>query len=186
METKMAFYRNMPIRLFKTILVLFSVYLIILIPEFWALKGVAMEHHAFMDYLVIVATAPCMLLLMHAMLYTEDYQMEDYLKMLFGIWTVYFFFGLSNFRWLLPIVSLIAAFIIFYTTYYRYEKNMEVEGIEWRAERQRLNAWSWTRVPKNEIEPKKSSLHRTLNFLTSDFQLPNHSLHPQPLTFFFM
>ncbi|MBS1668272.1 MAG: hypothetical protein JST58_12925 [Bacteroidetes bacterium] len=130
METKMAFYRNMPIRLFKTILVLFAVYLIILIPEFWALKGVAMEHQAFKDYFIMAATAPCMLLLMHVMLYTEDYQMEDYLKMLFGIWTVYFFFGLSNFRWLLPIISLVAAFIIFYTTYYKYEKNMEVEGIE--------------------------------------------------------
>jgi bacteriorhodopsin len=94
------------------------------------LKGIALQHHAFGDYAVLLFTAPCMLLMMHALLYTDDFRMKDYLKMLFGVWIIFFFLGLSQLRWLLASISLAASFIIFYSLYYKYEKKMTVKGLE--------------------------------------------------------
>lgn len=130
MEIRFSFYRNMPVKLVVTILTLLAVYFVILIPELWAMKGIALQHHAFGDYSVLLVTAPCMVLMMHALLYTDDYRMRDFLKILSGVWVVFFFFGLSQFRWLLAPISLAVSFILFYSSYYKYEKKMTVKGVE--------------------------------------------------------
>jgi hypothetical protein len=130
METKMSFYRNLPVKPLTTVLSLLGVYVIVLIPELWALKGVAIEQHAITNYIWMVLTGPCMLLLLHCLLYTEDMKMEGYLQLLFGVFIVSFFFSFSSNRWLLPIISLGMAIFIFFSSYYRYEKNTEVEGLE--------------------------------------------------------
>ena len=130
METKMSFYRNLPARPLATLLSLLGVYIIILIPEIWALKGVAIQQHAVMNYTWMILTGPSLLLLLHCLLYTEDMKMEGFLQLLFGVWIVTLFFSLSSNRWLLPLICLGMAIFIFFTSYYRYEKNTEVEGLE--------------------------------------------------------
>jgi hypothetical protein len=130
METKMSFYRNMPVKPVATLLSLLGVYVIVLIPEIWALKGVAIEQHAIVNYIWMILTGPSLLLLLHCLLYTEDMKMEGFLQLLFGVWIVTIFFSLSSNRWLLPMICLGMAVIIFFTSYYRYEKNTEVIGLE--------------------------------------------------------
>jgi hypothetical protein len=129
-ESQLFFYRNMPVPLLKTIIQLFAVYIVILIPELWALKGIIEVQKTFSNYPVMAATAPSLLLLIHSLLYTEDFTMEEVLKMLFGVWIVCFFLGLSDFRWLVPVSCFVLAIIVFYTCYYRYEKNTTVDGLE--------------------------------------------------------
>jgi hypothetical protein len=130
METKMSFYRNLPVKPLSTLLSLLGVYIIILIPEIWALKGVAIEQHAPIDYVWMILTGPSLLLLLHCLLYTDDMKMEGFLQLLFGVWIVTIFFSLSSNRWLLPLICLGMAVIIYFTSYYRYEKNTEVEALE--------------------------------------------------------
>ncbi len=130
METNMSFYRNLPVKPMATLLSLLGVYIIVLLPEIWALKGVAIEQHAVMNYVWMILTGPAMLLLLHCLLYTEDMKMEGFLQLLFGVWIVMMFFSLSSNRWLLPLICLGMALFIFFTNYYRYEKNTEVEGLE--------------------------------------------------------
>jgi hypothetical protein len=130
METKMSFYRNLPVKPLTTLLSLLGVYSIVLIPELWALKGVAIQQHAVTNYLWMVLTGPAMLLLLHCLLYTEDMKMEGFLQLLFGVFIVSFFFSFSSNRWLLPVICLCMAVFIFFISYYRYEKNTEVEGLE--------------------------------------------------------
>jgi hypothetical protein len=130
LETKMSFYRNLPVRPISTLLSLLGVYIIVLLPEIWALKGVAIEQHAVRNYIWMILTGPSLLLLLHCLLYTEDMKMEGFLQLLFGVWVVSIFFSLSSDRWLLPLICLGMAIIIFFTSYYRYEKNTQVEGLE--------------------------------------------------------
>lgn len=130
METKMSFYRNLPVKPVATLLSLLSVYIVVLIPEIWALKGVAIQQHAVENYIWMVLTGPSLLLLLHCLLYTEDMKMEGFLQLLFGVWIVTLFFSLSSNRWLMPLIFLGMAVFIFFSSYYKYEKNMEVEGLE--------------------------------------------------------
>ncbi len=129
-ESKLRFYRNLPLRPFQTLLTLFFIYFLLLLPELWALKAVAVNQHQLIDFTCIVATGPAMLLLMHCLLYTGDMKMEGYLQLLFGIWIVSIFFSLSANRWLLPLICMAMSCIIFYMSYYRYEKNAEAEALE--------------------------------------------------------
>lgn len=129
-ETKIPFYRNLPVRPIITLLTLLGIYTIVLIPEIWALKGVAIQQHAIMDYVWMILTGPSLLLLLHCLLYTDDMKMEGFLQLLFGVWIVTLFFSLSSNRWLMPLIFLGMAVFIFFSSYYKYEKNMEVEGLE--------------------------------------------------------
>jgi len=130
LETKMCFYRNMPVKPLNTLFSLLGVYLVVLIPEIWALKGVAIQQQAVMDYIWMILSGPSLLLLLHCLLYTDDMKMEGFLQLLFGVWIVSLFFSLSSTRWLMPLIFLGMAVFIFFSSYYKYEKNMAIERLE--------------------------------------------------------
>jgi hypothetical protein len=130
LEREMGFYRNMPLKNWSVLLSLYFVYLILLLPEAWALLGVAVNQHNWSDYLWMIATGPSFLLLLHSLLYTEDMNMEEFLKLLFGVWVVFIFFSLSKNHWILPLISSVFAVIIFYMSFRSYEKDTGVEGVE--------------------------------------------------------
>lgn len=130
METRLSFFRNLPVRPLATLLSLLGVYTVVLIPELWALKGIIIQQHATGEYISMAFTGPCLLLLLHCLLYTEDMKMESFLQLLFGVWIVAIFFSLSANRWLLPLVCTAMSVFIFLNSYRQYEKNAETEGIE--------------------------------------------------------
>lgn len=128
-ERELRFYRNLPLKGMYTIISLLAVYLLLLLPEIWALRGVAVIQHRPVEYVWMILTGPALLLLLHCLLYTEDMKMEEFLKLLFGIWVVFIFFSLAN-HWLIPLTGLVFAPVIFFISYRQYEKEAEVEGIE--------------------------------------------------------
>jgi hypothetical protein len=130
MELKMSFFRNMPVKPVSTLFSLLGVYLVVLIPEIWALKGVAIQQHDIINYVWMILTGPALLLLLHCLLYTEDMKMEGFLQLLFGVWIVTIFFSLSSNRWMLPLICLGMAIFIFFNSYYAYEKKAEIESLE--------------------------------------------------------
>jgi len=129
-EKEMSFYRNMPVKRVTILGSLFLLYIILLLPEAWALLGLGINQHNWYDYLWMVATGPSVLLLLHSLLYSEDMTMEEFLKLLFGVWIVLLLFSLSKNHWLIAIACLALGVASFFITYYRYEKNAEAEGIE--------------------------------------------------------
>lgn len=130
MENDLYFYRNMPVSKWYTLLSLLGLYSIILIPEFWALKGIIFIQHDLIEYCWLLLTGPSVLLLIHSLLYSEDNKMEEFLALLFGIWVVFIFFSLSNNRWLMPAVGCVFGLVIFMMSYYRYEKKVDTEAGE--------------------------------------------------------
>lgn len=129
-EQDMSLYRNMPVKTPLLLLTLFLLYCILLLPEAWALLGVAINQHNWEEYGWMLLSGPGLLLLINSLLYTEDMNMEEFLKLLFGIWIVFILFSLSKNHWLIPLISIFFGCIIFLMSYRRYEKNMKVEGIE--------------------------------------------------------
>lgn len=128
-EQDMNLYRNMPVKTVTLLLTLFLLYCILLLPEAWALLGVAINQHNWQDYGWMLLTGPALLLLLNSLLYTEDMKMEEFLKLLFGIWIVFILFSLSKNHWLIPLICILFGSIIFLMSYRRYEKNTAVEGI---------------------------------------------------------
>jgi len=125
MENDLYFYRNMPVSKWYTLSSLLALYSILLIPEFWALKGIIFIQHNLSEYCWLLLTGPSVLLLIHSLLYSEDNKMEEFLALLFGIWVVFIFFSLSDNRWLMPAVGCVFGLVIFMVSYYRYEKKVD-------------------------------------------------------------
>lgn len=130
MENELYFYRNMPVSKWYTLLSLLALYSIMLIPEFWALKGIIFIQHDLKEYCWLLLTGPPVLLLIHSLLYSEDNKMEEFLALLFAIWVVFIFFSLSSNRWLMPAVGCVFGLVIFMVSYYRYEKKVDTEVSE--------------------------------------------------------
>lgn len=130
LESELSFYRNLPIQGFSTLLSLLGVYCILLLPEAWALRALIINKDNTGEYVWMMLTGPFLLLLLNSLLYTEDMKMEEFLKLLFGIWVVFVFFSLSRNHWLLPAICFVFAPVIFLMSYYKYEKNTEIEGLE--------------------------------------------------------
>jgi hypothetical protein len=130
MEAELGFYRNLPVKGLSTLLSLLGVYCILLLPEAWALRALIVSRDNAAEYIWMILTGPSLLLLLNSLLYTEDMKMEEFLKLLFGVWVVFVFFSLSRNHWLLPAICVIFSPIIFLMSYYKYEKNTEIEGLE--------------------------------------------------------
>jgi hypothetical protein len=120
-ETGLGFLRNMPFPIHKLLVSLLAVYTILLLPEIWALKSVAINQGQITDYIWLIIFGPCFLLLIHSLLYTEQQKLENYFGLLFGIWIVFVFFSLSSHRWLMTGFAAILTLVCFYTGYYRYQ-----------------------------------------------------------------
>ena len=127
-ETQLGICRNLPLKRFQILLTQLLVYCVLLLPETWALLGVAIQQQNWPAYGWMIASGPAILLTLYSLLYTENMKMEEFLKLIFGVWIVLIFFSLSSQRWLIPIVCTGFGTVVFYMSYYRYEKNMETEG----------------------------------------------------------
>jgi hypothetical protein len=128
MENELFFYRNLPVRRAYTLLSLLGIYCLLLIPEFWALKGIIFIQDDPVQYLWLLLTGPAVLLLIHSLLYSDDLKMEDFLALLFGIWVVFIFFSLSATKWLMPAIAGTIGAVVFCISYYRFEKKVDVDA----------------------------------------------------------
>jgi len=127
METELAFYRNLPVRSLITLAGLLAVYVIILLPEGWALRGLWVHQHHAGDYLWMILTGPLFLLLIHVLLYTENMGLKELLQLLFGVWIVFVLFSLSKQHWLLPAIGLFFSVLLFRLSYRGYETDSTVK-----------------------------------------------------------
>lgn len=130
LENEFSFYRNIPLSNLRVFGNLLLVYVLLCLPEFWALRGLGFLHHNWYTYLCMITSGPFILLLLHCLLYSDDMTMENYLPLLFGVCMVLFFFSFSENKWLVPAVAFSGSVVIFYTSFRKYERRSEVERLD--------------------------------------------------------
>jgi len=130
LENKLSFYRSLPIHPIKILISIFFYYVLLLIPEYWALRGVALLHHNSYEYFCILLAAPAILTLIHCLLYGDDLNMEGFLGLVFLLWIVFFFFGFTHTKWLVPVVAIAGCLIVFLLSFKGFEKNASIEKLE--------------------------------------------------------
>lgn len=129
-ENKLSLYRNLPLKSSSILLSLVLLYAVILIPEFWALRALIVVHHLIGEYGCMIFLAPALLTLLHVLLYTDDFNMDSYLSIVFLVWIVLFFSSFTQHKWFLPIAVSCGYCIVFYTSFRNYEKKPNVEKLE--------------------------------------------------------
>lgn len=129
-ENEMSFYRNMPLSYWKILSALFVLYLAIFLPEIWALRSLGFLHGYWYSYTCMIITGPLFLQLLHVLLYTDDMSLKNYIPLAMGVWLVFFFFSLSDNKWLVPAIALTGVIMVFFTSFKNFEKKAEVEKLE--------------------------------------------------------
>jgi hypothetical protein len=123
-ETRLTFYRAVPISLFKRFIQYAVFYMVILIPEILTISLIAPGHLNYSGAFLFVFFAYSLLLFMHSLLFIRFFQMKEYLKIILCIFlSIYFSLLTSSFPWLC-IFLLLSSPIIFRARYYRYERQM--------------------------------------------------------------
>ena len=122
LENELSFYRAMPLSNWKILSALLLFYILLCVPEFWALRGLALTHGNWYSYLCMITGAPLILLFLHCLLYTDDMAIDSFLPLLSGVALVLFFFSFSDNKWLIPAITLFGSFIVFHTSFRTYER----------------------------------------------------------------
>jgi hypothetical protein len=123
-ETRLTFYRSVPISLFKRFIQYAIFYFIILIPEIFVIALLTPIHLNYSDAFLFVFFAYSLLLFMHSLLFVQFFQMKEYLKIILCIFLIIYCSILTvSFHWLC-IFLFLSSLIIFLGRYYRYERQM--------------------------------------------------------------
>ncbi|MGE9310202.1 hypothetical protein ACLOAU_01035 [Niabella sp. CJ426] len=130
LENKLSFYRSLPLRPFHILTALFLCYLVLLLPEFWALRALALQHHQVYEYSCMLIAGPAILSLLHVLLYTDDFKMDGYLSLVFLVWILFFFLSFTENKWLLPVIAAAGVCIVFCTSFRNFEKKAAIEKLE--------------------------------------------------------
>lgn len=130
LENKLSFYRTLPVNPLLILGAVFLCYFILLLPEYWALRALAVQHHQVYEYGCMILAGPAILTLLHTLLYTDDFKMEGYLSIVFLIWLLFFFLSFSPNKWLTPLIALAGMLIVFFTSFRSFEKRATTEKLE--------------------------------------------------------
>ncbi len=130
LEHKLSFYRTLPLYLPRILAAFLLCYLVLLLPEFWALRALALQHHQVYEYICMLLAGPAILSLLHVLLYTDDFKIDGYLSLVFLVWILFFFLSFAENKWLLPVIALTGAGIVFYTSFRNFEKRATIERLE--------------------------------------------------------
>lgn len=121
-EEFLAFSRNLPVTTFQRFINTIFMYATLMIPEFiFLLKGYR-THFTFADYPQLVLLVIALLLMFHSVLLIENTEMEQLIRIVFGIMAACFFIILYNPGVWLSVAILLLSFALFTAYYYDFEK----------------------------------------------------------------
>ena len=123
-EVYLVFARNLPYNRVKLFLSFAAVYAILLLPEAVWLLG----RYPIPMAIGLLAFGLSMILLYHSLLYRLSFDMEKYLTSVMGLFIGVFILVLFKIIWLLTLVILMVAGLLFYINYYKnpgYEAESE-------------------------------------------------------------
>jgi hypothetical protein len=121
-ETSLTFYRTVPISLLKRFTQYAILYFILLIPEIITIIFLTPRYLHFEDAITLILISYSILLFLNSLLFIQFFRMKDYLKIILCIFFIEYFFVLSGTIALLSILLFISAIIMFFSSYYRFER----------------------------------------------------------------
>ncbi len=123
-ETYVSFYRGLPVSLMKRFLQYSFIYFIFLIPEFVTAGILVPVYLHYTDAINFMLCSFSLLLLMNSITFLADFEMKEYIKILFSIFCVQCIFLITTGFVFLYLLLFIAAITIFLKSYYTFERNI--------------------------------------------------------------
>jgi hypothetical protein len=125
-ETRLRFYRSVPISLFNRFTQYAYFYLILLLPEILTIALLTPNHLHYSDALVFIFFSYSVLLFLHSLLLIQFIPMKTYLKIILCLYLIiYCSILISSFLWFC-IFTFLSAGLIFRGRYYKYERQMSL------------------------------------------------------------
>ena len=125
-ETRLRFYRSVPVSLFKRFSQYATFYLILLLPEILTIVLLTPKHLKYSDAALLIFFSYSMLLFLHSLLFIQFFPMKVYLKIILCLYLfIYCSILLSSFPWLCVFLFL-SSLVIYRGRYYQYERQMAV------------------------------------------------------------
>ena len=121
-EEFLAFSRNLPLKTSGRFLRMTVMYTCLLLPEFILLFKGYPTQFSLADYPQLALLTVALLALFHTTLLLEHTEMEQFIRVVFGILAACFFVILYNPGFVLPFAILLLSFVLFHSYYYSYEK----------------------------------------------------------------
>jgi hypothetical protein len=121
-ETYLAFYRAAPVKLLKRYFDYCFTYIILLLPEIITLILMVPVKLHVADAIGFILSSYGLVLLMSSITFAQDFKMKEYLKILLLIYFVQYFFLMTIGLFAGSILFVIAAVLIFWTGYYKFER----------------------------------------------------------------
>jgi hypothetical protein len=121
-ETFMEWYRGAPVSQFRRWLEYILVYGILFVPELITIGCLTPVHLHTDDALHYALCGFGLVMLLNSICFLEDFTMKQYLRVILVVLCVQYFFVLSNALTALSILYFILASVIFFNSYYLFEK----------------------------------------------------------------
>ncbi len=121
-EEYLAFSRNLPLTTINRFIRTMSAYACLLLPEFIFLFKGYQIHFSIADYPQLILLVVALLSMFHVVLLLEDIEMEQLMRIVFGIMAACFFIILYNPGIILPCAIILLSFALFKSYYYDFEK----------------------------------------------------------------
>lgn len=116
------FSKNLPFTAARRFTTMAAMYACLLLPEFLFLfKGFGV-HFVLQDYPALVLLTLGLVCMFHTVLLIENTNMDQLLRIVFGILAACFFIILYNPGWLLGCAIMLLAFALYHTYFYTYER----------------------------------------------------------------
>jgi hypothetical protein len=121
-ETRLTFYRGLPISLFRRWAQYGWLYFFLFLPEILTIAWMLPDHLHFKDAFLFVFFGYSVLLLLNSLLFVKFFRMLDYLKIIVGIFFIIYIGVLTGILLWLSVFSFIISIYLFFSRYYQYER----------------------------------------------------------------
>jgi hypothetical protein len=123
-ETRLGFYRGLPVTMAQRFLQYVWVYLLLFAPEVGTIAYLTPGYLHYPDALLLAGFGFGLLLFLHGLLFAGHYKMATYLKILTLVFFVIFIAVVSRTIFFLVILVFFLSAVLFYRHYYRYEREL--------------------------------------------------------------
>jgi hypothetical protein len=121
-ETRLTFYRTVPVTLFNRFIQYSLLYLILLLPEIITIAFLTPGWLHYKDAVIFILLSYSLLLFLNSLLFIQFFRMNEYLKFILCLFLIIYISVLTvTIPWLCILLFLISA-AIFYRRYYRFER----------------------------------------------------------------
>jgi hypothetical protein len=121
-ETRLTFYRTLPVSLLKRWFQYAWLYFLLFIPEIITIAVLTPKFLTYAEALRFLFFGYSLLLLLNSLLFIQFYKMVDYLKMIVGIFFIVYISVLTGIVLWLSVFSFSVSIFILFTNYYRYDR----------------------------------------------------------------